>query len=224
MYRVAREGDGKSGDARRGGDAPGALPGPGGRAAGSHCPRIGVRVAAATAPAAPAGPQCEWVMSRVRRRPVWAAWAKAAAGRGGGSRGLGAGAPGISPPLPIPQRPAPLPRVGRECCRIPAGLPAASPSAVPGRSRSAPAGRGGRVLRSVLASSPLFEWRCLCFHPQFICRHFRKVLSCRNEGLFTALQQGLQSLPMLTNLPHSASKFPTAFSSKIPTLQNTRLY
>lgn len=108
VYRVAREGDGKSGDARRGGDAPGALPGPGGRAAGSHCPRIGVRVAAATAPAAPAGPQCEWVMSRVRRRPVWAAWAKAAAGRGGGSRGLGAGAQGISPPHlpPSPSRSA----------------------------------------------------------------------------------------------------------------------
>lgn len=73
-----------------------------GRAAGSHCPRIGVRVAAATAPAAPAGPQCEWVMSRARRRPVWAARAKAAAGRGGGSRGVGAGGGGSAGNRPPP--------------------------------------------------------------------------------------------------------------------------
>lgn len=45
----------------------------GARAAGSRCPPIGVRVATATAPAAPAGPQRERVMSRARRRPVWAA-------------------------------------------------------------------------------------------------------------------------------------------------------
>lgn len=66
-----------------------ALPRPGGRAAGSHCPEIGVRVATATAPAAPAGPQCEWLMSQARRRPVWAGRAKASAGRRGGSGGGG---------------------------------------------------------------------------------------------------------------------------------------
>lgn len=62
------------------------------RAAGSHCPRVGVRVATATAPAAPAGPRREWVMSRGRRRPVWAAGPSrrpgepGKAGCGGGGR------------------------------------------------------------------------------------------------------------------------------------------
>lgn len=73
------------------------------RAAGSHCPRVGVRVATATAPAAPAGPRREWVMSRGRRRPVWAAGPSRRPGEPG-KAGCGGGVERFDAAPPLPAR------------------------------------------------------------------------------------------------------------------------
>lgn len=51
-----------------------------------------------------------------------------------------------------------------------------------------PLSMGRPVDRSGCASSPLFGWRCLCFHPQFIRRHFRKKKKKKFFPGGTALQ------------------------------------
>lgn len=144
---------------------------------------------------------------------------------GGGGRRQGAGGgPALSCAGPAAPRGAvrgvgTLPRVRlRERCRCCGWR---SGGGGPAARCSAPRRDGGRCLarHSPALYCPDGAASVLSLSP--FVRHSEKFLPAGLRALFTALQRGSRSLPALPNFPHSASKFPTAFSSEIPTLQNT---